>query len=222
MSYRRAQRRAINRNTLLDNRLTNFTNPPIHVGDLYIERNEFVGGNLTVSGDLSTVNFYSSGNYYLDNYVLIPPGTVIQSASMSQPDGWFDCDGRDLSASTYPGLFTAIGYTYGGSSGTFRLPDMRGRVVVCQDGSSWNLGATGGEQAHTLIVEEIPAHTHSVMRRSNPDSGAFDTGDTHKFESSAITSDRADLGDFYTQSAGGGQAHNNMQPYLVLRYLIKY
>lgn len=225
MSYQRAQRRTINRNTLLDNRLTTFTNPHNHVGDLHVERDETIGRNLTIGNNLTAENYYASGNYYLDNFVLIPAGTVIQSAAVSEPGGWFDCDGRELNVDEYQHLFSAIGYTYGGGEGVFNLPDMRGRVGVCQNGSSWSLGNIGGEQTHTLSLNEIPGHTHSLTRRSNPDAGAFDANpstDYHKNESSAITNDRGVVGSFATESTGGGLAHNNMQPYLVLRYLIKY
>jgi microcystin-dependent protein len=225
MSYQRAQRRAINRNTLLDNRLTTFINPHNHVGDLHVERDETIDRNLTIGNNLTAENYYASGNYYLDNFVLIPAGTVIQSAAISEPGGWFDCDGRELIVDDYPQLYAAIGTTYGGGEGVFSLPDMRGRVVVGQNGSSWSLGNIGGEQTHTLSVNEIPGHTHNLTRRSNPDAGAYDNSpetDAHKAESSAITNDRAVIGSFATESTGGGLAHNNMQPYLVLRYLIKY
>jgi len=63
MSYMRSQRRAINRNVYYENRLTNFTNPPIYTGDLYVEKNETVGGNLDVSGNLTIQQ-----NLYANSY----------------------------------------------------------------------------------------------------------------------------------------------------------
>jgi microcystin-dependent protein len=232
MSINRTKSRVINANVLFQNRLTNFTNPPIHTGDLYVERNETVGGNLDVSGnltvhhDLTANNFYARGNYYLDNYVLIPPGTVIQSAAINAPEGWFDCDGRTLNVVEYSDLFNAIGYTYGGSGASFNIPDTRGRVSVgfgVGNGlTSRNLGSTGGEENHTLSVNEIPSHSHSLTRRANPDDGSYDTNNLRQDESSASTTDRADLGPFNTYNTGGGAAHNIMQPYIALRNLIKY
>jgi microcystin-dependent protein len=68
----------------------------------------------------------------------------------------------------------------------------------------------------------MPSHSHSLTRRSNPDDGSYDTGNLHQDESSAATTDRADLGLFNTNNTGSGDAHNNMQPFLVLRYFIKY
>jgi hypothetical protein len=78
MSYR-ARLRAQNKNVYLDNRLTNFTNPPIQTGDLLVERNEYVGGNLDVSGnlivrgDLSANNYYASGNFFLHLFTFQTP-----------------------------------------------------------------------------------------------------------------------------------------------------
>jgi microcystin-dependent protein len=204
----------------------------MRTGDLYVERNETVGGNLdvsgnlTIGGDLRARNFYATGNYYLDNYVLIPPGTVIQSAAVNEPAGWFDCDGRRLNTIEYSDLFAAIGYTFGGADTSFNIPDARGRVAVGLGSgvglTTRTLGSKSGEEAHTLLVGEIPEHSHSLTRRSNPDDGAYDTSNGHENESSASTTDRADLGPFSTNNTGGGGSHNNMQPFITLRSLIKY
>jgi microcystin-dependent protein len=224
--------RATNSFVFFQNRLTTFTNPPIRTGDLYVKRNESVSGNLdvagnlTVDGNMTANNFYSTGNYYLDNYILIPAGTIIQSAAINVPDGWFDCDGSSLSTTIYTDLFNAIMYTYGGSGEIFYIPDIRGRIPV-GSGTGTNLttralGSTGGEEQHTLSISEIPSHSHSLYRRINPDAGAYDTDSLRATESSAATTDRDISGNFNTNTAGSGGSHNNMQPYIVLHYLIKY
>jgi microcystin-dependent protein len=175
------------------------------------------GGNVVVDG---SYNMHDTVRHV--TYSLIPPGTVLQSAAVTSPAGWLACDGASYSTTSYPQLFTSIGYTYGGSGVSFNVPDMRGNVVVGFGGAYSTIGATGGEETHQLTSAEIPSHSHTITRRANPDDGAFDTSDAHASESSACTTDREDLGLFSTSSIGSDGAHNNMQPYVVLRYLIKY
>ena len=79
MSIVRLKSRVKNNDVFFQNRLANFTNPPVLTGDLYVEKNESVNGNLDISGNLTVGNnlrannFYATGNYYLNNYVLHRP-----------------------------------------------------------------------------------------------------------------------------------------------------
>lgn len=241
--FRRHQSQSINTTVMLNNRTADFLHAPSHTFDLIVKRNADIsgnvkiGGDLTVGGDINAVNFRATGNFYLDNYVLIPAGTIIMSAinftpsggSLTRiPDGWLECAGQLLLRNDYSALFAVIGTTYDGSgvnSSYFTLPNLKGRVPVGYDngnGDYATMGNTGGEATHTLTTNEIPNHTHALTRRSNSDNGAFDTSDAHASESSACTTDRNNLGLFQTQAIGGGAAHNNMQPYIVVTYLIKF
>ena len=227
MSYMRAQRRNINRNVLLNNRLSTLTNPHNYVGDIHIVRDETIGRNLDISGNLRATNYYASGNYYLDTYILIPAGTIVQSAAINEPAGWYNCDGRILTIKMHEELFNAIRFAYsGGFSGndlSFNIPDMRGRVGV---GSGHGNGLTprilaviDGAETHTLTVGEMPAHNHGGS------TGSTTSANTGTATTAAISGHEvADNGSHShtIPSQGGGSAHNNMQPFLVLSYLIKY
>jgi microcystin-dependent protein len=236
MSYRRAQRRAVNLNVLLDNRLSTLTNAHNYDGDLHIERNETVGGNLDVSGDLTVGgdlrarSYYATGNYYLNNYVLIPAGTIIQSAAINEPAGWFDCNGRILLVAEYAYLFNAIGYGYGGADLSFNIPDMRGRVGIGAGAGAGltvrPLGEKSGVETHALNESEMPAHSHSSNATGGNSGGLIRTTGVN----TAINVDNSSVEpDLYAatvaltiNNTGSGLPHNNMQPYVVLRYLIKY
>ena len=233
MSFRRIQSQTNNRNVYLENRLNNFTKPPMHEGDLYVERDEVVYGNLTVGKDLRSTNFYATGNYYLDTFVLIPAGTIIMSAATTEPGGWFDCNGRSLVkgaiGSTYYDLFLAIGYTYGGSGANFNIPDMRGRVGVgLGQGAGLSnrpLADISGAEMHTLTEEQMPDHSHTNNSTNNLGLAKV-TGSNTASTNLDSTATEIDLFQQPTalsiDSTGGGLPHNNMQPYVVLRYLIKY
>lgn len=223
MSFRRIQSQTNNRNVYLENRLNNFTKPPMHEGDLYVER------------DLHSTNFYATGNYYLDKFVLIPAGTIIMSASITEPGGWFDCNGRTLAkgevGSTYYDLFLAIGYTYGGSGVSFNIPDMRGRVGVGQgQGTGLSdrlLADISGAETHTLTMAQMPDHSHTNNSTNNLGLATV-TGFNTASTTSGLDNSTTEIDLFARPTAlsidsvGGGMPHNNMQPYVVLRYLIKY
>lgn len=225
MSYLRAQRRTINRNVYFDNRLNTFTRPPMRDGDLFVDNYERVGGNmdingnLTIGGQLSATSFYANrGNFYLDNYLLIPYGTIIQCAAVNVPQGWLLCNGASILKNSYLNLYNAIGYTYGGFDNNFNVPDIRGRVPI---GSGSGAGLTnrilgniGGAERHQLTVDEMPAHTHTENISSGNLPIENDTPDVYNNQTSSYTGN--------TGSTGGDQSHNNMQPFIVLNYLIKY
>ena len=128
-------------------------------------------------------------------------------------------------------MFSAIGYTYGGSGGSFNIPDIRGRIPVCVGTGSGltarTLAQTGGEESHTLTTNEMPSHSHT----SNATGGQGNLGLAIADGSNTVTSADSSQGELNVwttpraltiNNTGGGAAHNVMQPFIVLRYLIKY
>lgn len=88
----------------------------------------------------------------------VPIGTILHYAGAEEPDDWMICDGRELDASIYEALFAAIGYTYGGSNGKFKLPDFRetAAVGVGTRSSSVDVYTLG-----QFKDQQIASHTHS-------------------------------------------------------------
>lgn len=165
----------------------------------------------------------------------IVPGVLMPYAGSSEPSGWLFCYGQSLSTSTYADLFAAVGYTYGGSGASFNVPDLRGRTIAGQDdmgGISANrltspingdtLGAAGGAESHTLSTSEMPAHTHDVGGRMRRDGGGSPGGWFPHGSSFGTWRDVDGTHlDLTAESTGGGGAHNNVQPTIVLNYIIK-
>ena len=171
-------------------------------------------------------------------------------AGGSAPTGFLLCDGSAVSRSTYATLFAALdnGNIYGAGDGssTFNLPDLRGRVIAGQDdmgGASANrltdqtgglngdtLGGTGGSETHTLTTAQLASHTHTF---SDTDShtvsfprtlipGAANNsvnvdGSGQRHDEGTLTVSISGT----TSSAGSGSAHNNVQPTIILNYIIK-
>jgi microcystin-dependent protein len=153
------------------------------------------------------------------------------------PKGWSLCNGQLLSINQNQALFSLLGTTYGGNgSTTFGLPNLQGRVPL-HFGQGFTQGAVGGETNHTLTVQEMAAHTHLVQvdNTTAASSNASTPGNTVTFgQSIGIPSSGSNfaasmygaptpagtLSPNSISNAGGSQAHENEQPYLVLNYVI--
>lgn len=141
------------------------------------------------------------------------------------PDGWLLCQGQVVSRTQYANLFDMIGTTFGAGDGstTFALPDMRGRVTVGHDATQTEfdvLGERGGSKAHTLSTAELPSHTHG-LRPTFAEAGGYGFTASNFFPNRGIITGAADASSDRTGAAGGGTAHNNLQPYIVTNYIIK-
>ena len=203
-------------------------------------------GHLVFVTDRPWISVYS-GSAWL-NYDVLDVGDLKMAAYdvATPPDGWLACDGAIVSRTTYAALFAKIGTAFGVGDGstTFGLPNFKGSVPVHIDAAQteFNLrGKVGGAKTHTLVTAEVPAHdhagasmtttgdhTHAVIANLGGDAVLL-TGTRFQRAQNAATSGSmnspTNAGDhthvLTIPSVGGGGAHNNLQPYVVVGFLIK-
>jgi microcystin-dependent protein len=144
------------------------------------------------------------------------------------PKGWAFCNGQILSIASNTALFSLLGTQYGGDGkSTFALPDMQGRVMLNSGQgaglSDYVQGETGGEATHTLLQNEMPAHSHGF--RASPATGTATTpANTMYGQSGSMKlygqNPAASMSVNALVTAGSGQPHNNMMPYGTLNCII--
>ena len=144
------------------------------------------------------------------------------------PRGWAFCDGQLLSILDNDALFQLIGTTYGGDGQvTFALPDLRGRIPIHTGQgpglSDHDLAEFGGSETVTLIGSQLPAHLHGVQATSAAASQRTAAGNLQARTTRAVYHAPAAV-QLLSASAigavGGGQAHENLQPYLCVNFII--
>ncbi len=146
------------------------------------------------------------------------------------PSGAAMCNGQLLPINQNQALFSLLGTMYGGNGQTnFALPNLQGRVPMhigsSNTGSSITQGQTGGEINHTLILQELPTHTHQVSAASGAPDVNTPTGNTWASNTgfspySTVGGGMTGMDPSCISNTGGSQAHNNMSPYLVLNICI--
>jgi microcystin-dependent protein len=148
------------------------------------------------------------------------------------PRGWAFCDGQLMPISQNTALFSLLGTNFGGNgTSTFALPNLQGSVPVGQ-GSGAGLtprfiGDTGGEQNVTLTQATMASHSHQMSGAASAGSSVTPGPTMALAEPPAIVpiyqtspGSSATLNGGAVTPSGGGQPHNNMQPFLVLNYII--
>lgn len=171
-------------------------------------------------------------------------GDIKPTFATTAPAGWLMLDGSSVTSTAYPDLAAALGV-----SGTFNLPDARGRTLIGSGTGTGltarTLNTTGGSETHVLVVGEIPSHNHggstgtsiqslnhshlvngngnnTVRDGAGGTAASLQVGGSSYVRDNPLTS-AVDLTSHThpVSSQGGGGGHNNMQPWLSVNWLIK-
>jgi len=149
------------------------------------------------------------------------------------PRDWADANGQTLNVHDNTNLFALYGTIYGGDGRTtFKLPDLRGRVPIHYGSGpelpEYSMGDHGGLPVVALTENDVPRHTHTTIVRANQ-SGAHDSnprgnywaGDGRTQRYSSATDVEMSTNTVEVQpSNGGGMPHQNMPPYLAIRFCV--
>jgi microcystin-dependent protein len=203
--------------------------------DASVDANRAVDTNHIKDGAVTAAKLDSAATS-----VLMPTGSIMSFAGTSAPTGYLLCDGAAISRTTYSDLFGILGLTYGVGDGstTFNIPDLRGRVIAGLDSdtggfadrlttaseanldgrtlgaNNGNPGDTGrgtnGAQEHQLTTAEMPSHSHTIPIQSSAGGNTPRDGGTGTSVQTRSTG-----------TTGSDQAHNNVQPTIILNYIIK-
>jgi microcystin-dependent protein len=202
-------------------------------------------------GDNSSVNVASTSFVQQAISAIFPTGIIMKYGGNVAPTYWLLCDGTAVSRVTYATLFATIGTTYGVGDGstTFNTPDFRRRAPVGQGGTasgtlSNTVGSVGGAETHTLTTAQLASHTHTQNSHNHTQDahahavvlwGAGPTATPNLYSGTTTAANSGTPDPTYNgsiaatnqaatatnQNAGSDQAHNNLQPSLVVSFIIK-
>lgn len=146
------------------------------------------------------------------------------------PRGWLPCSGQVLNISQNQALYSLIGVTYGGDGKTtFHLPNLNGRVIMGTSrvaGNVIQVGTSGGATSVTLTAATLPPHQHTFQVSNTPGTTSTLAGNicaevaTGQMLYGPMTANVIQMSPGIVDTAGGGAAHTNMQPYMALAYII--
>ncbi len=177
------------------------------------------------NGDISETDIcYITDDAMAMSGDVVPIGALIPTILENAPDNYLLCNGQEVSQSRYPELYAICGTTFGSAeSGYFKLPDLRGRVLAGYDSTQpeFNtIGALFGEKEHTLTVDELATHSHTINSQASADNG------TSGWEGSPTSGVLRAKNASYTHNSegndtGDSQPHNNIQPTFTGNWMVK-
>lgn len=161
-------------------------------------------------------------------------GEIRQIGFTFAPPGWLQCDGSLQNITNYPALYQLIGTTYGGDGQTtFGLPDLRGRVPVgagTGGGQTVALGQMLGSESVTLNAQQVASHSHNLSTGSTGTASVpagnlvlADVGGSqgaNEPPAYGAANDLVAMGGTSIGVAGGGQPHENRQPFMCIMHII--
>jgi len=147
------------------------------------------------------------------------------------PTGWAMCNGQLLPINQNQALFSLLGTTYGGDGvSNFALPNLQSRVPIHMGQgtglSQYIIGQESGAETVTLALSQMPAHSHTVQCNTGGGSQASPAGGVPAVESTGTSLNYSNapngstMGSAMIENAGSGNAHTNIQPYLVVNFCI--
>jgi len=165
---------------------------------------------IKVSNNLEKVNITMNAD------AIEPVGTIRILQTSKVPEGWLPCNGASIDCTKRKELCDVLGKN--------TLPDLRGKFAVGIGGNAQfdQLGETGGEASHTLTEAEMPSHDHTITLL--PKQQPFFRYDKSQEDQAWTELRTAPNGPpaSSTSKVGSGQAHNNLPPFFVVQYIIKY
>lgn len=167
----------------------------------------------------------------------VPVGVIVPFAGVVVPYGWLACDGATYDKSAFPVLAAVLGAT--GTGASFQVPDLRGRVPMgagvaavntdnswgkIQGSHAWVVGKRVGEYQHALNVSELAAHKHTIVgtgAKWGNGAGVYASNVGAGSGWEIVSNWTAGANYLDTKTEGGGKGHNNVQPALIVNFIIK-
>lgn len=184
------------------------------ISEMLYRHNWIDGFNDTAWDDIDEIvsNAISELQLEVQPTMTTPVGSIMAYVDWDAPDGWLKCEGQQLSQATYPELYAVCGTRFGSDAGgMFYIPDLRARMVFGATTDS-GIGAVTGNTVHTLTIDEMPAHTHEILKASSVASQV----------ARAAIGSNATVANQQTTSVGGGEPFSIMNPNMMLTWIIKH